>query len=497
MSKRDYPPEKNGHAQPRGQPPADYFPQPQASWGFAPPDGPPPPAYDDALKHPSMPPHPSGQGFAPQGSPYAVPSKDFTGYQASQPYQMGPSAAGGSYGQGPSQAQYGSPYAQQGSPYAQQGAPYGGQEPAYGQQGSPYAKQDSPYAPHGSLSVPPPQHPAQAWAAAPHSYSSPGPQGASRSGSPALQGGNGSPYASSADLSSDPRSDQRGAGPSSSASPNMLGKLKALAPGEDPAKVLDPPPACFSRPLPPMMPYGPFPVTSVLSQSKRLEDGFPLAAPPSAGGPHPFATHDITQEDWILFLQHVKAVAGLTGMNKVVANVAPLAMGVGFLPAGLLISRGLENGMKNKKRGPVSEIIAQWNHYFFHPRQIDIALAQGRICYTNADGVAPDVRGYSGSSNVGRYDDYDDSSSDDDRRGGRRGRSGRVGLIGLVKSEIQNEFRNEMQKEREKSMRDIRRQRKDTRRMERRERKDFKHDEKDAKNEHWRLVISHHPYVLG
>lgn len=96
--------------------------------------------------------------------------------------------------------------------------------------------------------------------------------------------------------------------------------------------MLDPPPTCFSRPFPPQLPYGPFPVTSVMSASKRLEDGFPLMAPPSAASPHPFATHDVTQEHWILFLRQMKTVAGLTGMNKVVANVAPMVMGVGFLP---------------------------------------------------------------------------------------------------------------------------------------------------------------------
>lgn len=124
---------------------------------------------------------------------------------------------------------------------------------------------------------------------------------------------------------------------------------------------------------------------------------------------------------------------------------------------------------------------------------MDIALAQGQMCYTNVDGIAPDMRGYRGASNI-EYD-YDDSSSDDDRgstRRDRRGR-GRVGLLSMVKNEVFGELRNE----REMSRRDLRRERKNSRRGEKRGKKDLNRAEKDVKDEIWRMIISHHPYVLA
>ena len=49
------------------------------------------------------------------------------------------------------------------------------------------------------------------------------------------------------------------------------------------------------------------------------------------GGVHPFVSHDIVEEDWTRFLGDLGSVAKLSGANRVVAGVAPLAMGVGLL----------------------------------------------------------------------------------------------------------------------------------------------------------------------
>ena len=62
---------------------------------------------------------------------------------------------------------------------------------------------------------------------------------------------------------------------------------------------LDPPPKMFRRPAPGHYAYIKFRPVSVLAVSNNLQDGFALLPPVTApGDPHPFTSHDITEEDW-------------------------------------------------------------------------------------------------------------------------------------------------------------------------------------------------------
>lgn len=57
-------------------------------------------------------------------------------------------------------------------------------------------------------------------------------------------------------------------------------------------------PEMWNRPAPPQLPYNAFPPMCLISNGKDLSGGFPELPPPCPQNPHPFATHDITEEDW-------------------------------------------------------------------------------------------------------------------------------------------------------------------------------------------------------
>jgi hypothetical protein len=120
------------------------------------------------------------------------------------------------------------------------------------------------------------------------------------------------------------------AGPSNrSPSPGLKAKLM----GTSAVDVLNPPPPCFTRPPPnnPLM-SAPFPQCTLVSIDSKLDNGFPMLAPPSPLQPHPFVIHDVNEEDWLRFLNDIKVVGALSPMNKIVSGVAPLALGIGFFP---------------------------------------------------------------------------------------------------------------------------------------------------------------------
>ncbi len=119
--------------------------------------------------------------------------------------------------------------------------------------------------------------------------------------------------------------------PPASSPSSFLNRMKSLAPGSTPAELLSPPPPSFQRPPPPTVPYGPFPSTTLLSVGS-LDKGFPSVPPPATTNPHPFTLHDVNEEDWRNFLGHIKAASALSVTNRVVAQAAPLVLGIGFLP---------------------------------------------------------------------------------------------------------------------------------------------------------------------
>lgn len=119
--------------------------------------------------------------------------------------------------------------------------------------------------------------------------------------------------------------------PSSTPSPiPSTSALSKLAPGQSVEKLLDTPPPCFSRPPPSGLPYAPFEPMSLFCKGRTLDAGFLDIAPPSLAVPHPFMTYDVTEEDWHWFMYTIKISASLSPMNRVVAGVVPLALGLGI-----------------------------------------------------------------------------------------------------------------------------------------------------------------------
>ncbi|KAH9835463.1 uncharacterized protein C8Q71DRAFT_120981 [Rhodofomes roseus] len=155
------------------------------------------------------------------------------------------------------------------------------------------------------------------------------------------------------------------------------------------AALLSPPPPSFERPRAADVPYTPFKPTSLLGISTDLTRSFPRMAPPCASGAeHPFATHDVTEEDWSRFLRDVEAAGQLSKWERIMTRVSlPSLIG---LSVGLVV-KGIEVYMHNRRRGPVGELIGYWNHHFFHPRHMHIVLARGSKAYSGSDPHPPDL----------------------------------------------------------------------------------------------------------
>ena len=160
----------------------------------------------------------------------------------------------------------------------------------------------------------------------------------------------------------------------------MLGMLKNAAPGQSIASLLDPPPPQFLRPPQPDLSYVPFEPAALTSLDAQLDKGFPPLAPPATTAPHPFATHDVAEDDWQRFLHDVRVASSLSPIDKVKAGVAPMAMNIGLMglssssllncpcihllvpyPIGMLVSKGIEKRMRNKKSDAIGELIEYWN----------------------------------------------------------------------------------------------------------------------------------------
>ncbi|RPD55558.1 hypothetical protein L227DRAFT_301790 [Lentinus tigrinus ALCF2SS1-6] len=149
--------------------------------------------------------------------------------------------------------------------------------------------------------------------------------------------------------------------------PEKVGKLVS---GRCPHHLLNPPPPCFSRTPSENMHYPPFPTITIPSLGKQyLAEGFPAVLPVSETKPHPFATHDVTEEDWMHFLADMKRAASLGWGDRLVGNVAPLFVGVPYVP-------GVAGLQKGKKVAPVMELLHHWNYQYFHPRCLEVYLRQ-------------------------------------------------------------------------------------------------------------------------
>ncbi|KAI6133450.1 hypothetical protein EDD17DRAFT_1553236 [Pisolithus thermaeus] len=187
------------------------------------------------------------------------------------------------------------------------------------------------------------------------------------------------------------------------------------------------PPSSWQRPPPSNLPYNQFPPMCLISNGKDLAKGFPELPPPCQLAPHPFATHDVTEEDWKRFLTDVKKGASLTGAQRIKSNVIPLVAGLSFV-GGLFMTHAIEQKMKSKNRTAAGDVVDHWNHYFFGPRRMEVVLSQGSERLSGREGPAPladpmqqrmanDLRHRNSSASFS-------SSSSSDSEDGRRFRGG-------------------------------------------------------------------------
>ncbi|KAI9566816.1 hypothetical protein HD554DRAFT_2024755 [Boletus coccyginus] len=148
------------------------------------------------------------------------------------------------------------------------------------------------------------------------------------------------------------------------------------------------PPPMWQRQPPGQLSYGAFPPMSLISNDKNLTHGFPELPPPCPSNPHPFATHDVTEEDWKRFLADVKKAASLSPTQRIKSNAIPLVLGMSFV-SGLFATFAIEKGMKTKNRHAVGDIVDHWNHYFFGPRRMEVVLCQASERLSGKLGAAP------------------------------------------------------------------------------------------------------------
>ncbi len=152
--------------------------------------------------------------------------------------------------------------------------------------------------------------------------------------------GNPSPYALRMGLLSSARGQRGGLGGLGGlAELAGLGGPRTFAAGTTPSQLLNPPPPSFSRQPPGNLPYSAFPPCALLSISNRLEDGFPALPPPTQVQPHPFAAHDVNEEDWRVFLGHVKVAEDSSSSSFSESLMAGMSPSFGRSRGGLLPSK--------------------------------------------------------------------------------------------------------------------------------------------------------------
>ncbi|KAH7884758.1 hypothetical protein F5I97DRAFT_1938131 [Phlebopus sp. FC_14] len=148
------------------------------------------------------------------------------------------------------------------------------------------------------------------------------------------------------------------------------------------------PPPSWQRPPPPQFPYNQFPPMCLISNGKELSKGFPEVPPPCQLAPHPFATHDVTEEDWTRFLADVKRASSLSTTQRIKSNAIPMAAGLNIL-GGFFLTRAIEKKMTHKNRSAAGDVVDHWNHYFFGPRRMEAVLCQAHERLSGRAGPAP------------------------------------------------------------------------------------------------------------
>jgi hypothetical protein len=191
------------------------------------------------------------------------------------------------------------------------------------------------------------------------------------------------------------------------------------------------------------------------SKGKHLDKGFPLMPPPTPVTPHPFATHDVNEDDWHRFLNEVKKAGKLTGREQIEAAAVPITTRMSL--TGVLASSTIENRLKEKKVVTVGELINTWNHLFFYPRRMQVILTKDQW-----DGAMPNVPKRRGSTSSSSSSPSSSASSSSSSHGSHRN-----GQWKALTRKVDREAHKMEKKERKKEEKAYRKHEKEQRRAER------------------------------
>lgn len=126
----------------------------------------------------------------------------------------------------------------------------------------------------------------------------------------------------------------------------------------------------------------------LISNQADLSKGFPELPPPCQLCVHPFATHDILEEDWKRFLADIKKAGSLSAGQRIKSNAIPFVAGISLV-GGFFLTGAIEKRMKAKNRNAAGDVVDHWNHYFFGPRRMEAILCQGSERLSGREGAVP------------------------------------------------------------------------------------------------------------
>jgi len=166
-----------------------------------------------------------------------------------------------------------------------------------------------------------------------------------------------------------------------------------------------------------------------------------IPPPARAGDQHPFASHDVTEEDWHKFLKDLDKTAHLSPTQR---------LGNFFKHN----SQGVQERLKQDRMEPVGDYLLAWNQYFFQPRRMSVVLALGNQRYSGeTEDVPPDLHIHHQSS--GHFDNRkpsgsDSSSSSDSDSDHKRSGHGVVGVLGQRREDRRARREDRRQRRRER-----------------------------------------------
>ncbi|KAH7921847.1 hypothetical protein BV22DRAFT_700826 [Leucogyrophana mollusca] len=144
-----------------------------------------------------------------------------------------------------------------------------------------------------------------------------------------------------------------------------------------------PAPKSWDRIPQPDLPYTEFPTLCLVSHTWSLINGFPELPPPCQLQPHPFANHDVTEEDWKQFLSEIKKAASLSKQQRIKYTVIPIVTPLLFLGR-YYLAKKLEKSMLFENRVVAGDVVDHWN-------EMEVVLAQADERLSGREGRAPTV----------------------------------------------------------------------------------------------------------